>query len=337
MISRVADHCFWMGRYLERAESTSRVLSSTRTLALDAVLPPRQCWRPALIVSGEEPAFLERFGEAAMEDGEVVERTMTWDEENWSSIVRSVGAARENARSVRDLISLEVWESTNEVHLWLQSAAARAEYEEHRYGFYSRVRSATQLVAGQIQSTMLHDTALDLMWLGAMLERAGWTARVLDVHHHALAAAQSPQTGDGAVESALWMAILRTCSGFEPFLRRSRGQLSGRAAASFLLLERSFPRSVRYCVSRAHERLKSIRPPEPEDLPGGRALALLAGLDEWLSELGEGAVEPGMFHEVLTRIVDETAAVCGSLGEELLGAAPPSAQKRVAGASAGGA
>ncbi len=316
-----------MGRYLERAESTSRVLSSTRTLALDAVLSPRLCWRPVLIVAGEEPSFLERFGEAAMEDGEGVERTMTWDEDNWSSIVRSVGAARENARSVRDLISLEVWESMNEVHLWLQSAAARAEYEEHRYGFYSRVRSATQLVTGQIQSTMLHDTALDVMWLGAMLERAGWTARVLDVHHHALAAALSPQSGDGAVESALWMAILKTCSGFEPFLRRSHGQLSGRAAASFLLLERTFPRSVRYCVSRAHKRLKCIRPPELEGLPGGRALAELAGLDEWLSQLGESAVEPGMFHEVLTRIVDETAAVCGSLGEELLGAAPVSVTK----------
>ena len=321
MISRVADNCFWMGRYLERTESTSRVLSSTRTLALDAELSARQCWLPVLIVAGEEPSFLQRFGPAAADDGEKVEHTMTWDEE-WSSLMRSAAAARENARSIRELISLEVWEATNELHLWLQSSAARAEYDEHRYGFYQRVRSATQLVVAQIQSTMLHDTALDFAWLGVMLERAGWTARVLDVHHHALATAGA---GDSEVETALWIAILRTCSGFEPFLRRSRGQLSGRAAASFLLLDRAFPRSVRYCVASAQRRLAAIRPPQETHLPGGRSLARVSALDEWLSRLDSSAVEGETFHEVLTRVVDETAGVCAELSEELLGAPAPAA------------
>src|SRR5262249_52797181 len=99
MISRGADHRFWLGRYLERVESTGRVLYVTQTLAGDAELSPRQCWQPVVIVSGESEPFAARFGADATGDGEVVQRYMTWDLQNLSSIQRSVGAARENARS----------------------------------------------------------------------------------------------------------------------------------------------------------------------------------------------------------------------------------------------
>src|SRR6516165_7500963 len=124
MISRVAAHCFWMGRYVERTENAARVLSPTHGLALDGELPAPQCWLPVLIVAGEQPAFTERFGAAAAGEENVVQEYMTWDEKNLSSLVRSVSAARENARSIRDLLSIEVWEATNEVFLWLCSEAA---------------------------------------------------------------------------------------------------------------------------------------------------------------------------------------------------------------------
>ena len=80
MISRVADHCFWMGRYVERAENAARVLSATHGLALDGELPAHQCWLPVLIVAGEQPAFYERFGASAAGEEEVVQDYMTWDE-----------------------------------------------------------------------------------------------------------------------------------------------------------------------------------------------------------------------------------------------------------------
>ena len=107
MISRVADHCFWFGRYLERAESTARVLAVTTTLALDAELAPRQLWLPLVIVSGEEERFRERFGEDAQGDGEIVQRYVAWDEENGASLLRSIGGARWNARQIREVVSLE--------------------------------------------------------------------------------------------------------------------------------------------------------------------------------------------------------------------------------------
>jgi len=331
MISRVADHCFWMGRYVERAENAARVLSATHGLALDGELPAHQCWLPVLIVAGEQPAFYERFGASAAGEEEVVQDYMSWDEKNLSSLLRSVGAARENARSIRDLLSIEVWEAVNETHLWLHGQDARDEYAENRFGFYGRLRWHTELVLGLARTTMLHDQALDFVGLGVLLERAGWTARVLDVHHHALL---SEGLGDRAAETGLWLAILRACSGYEPFLRHGRGQVSGLAVANFLLLEPKFPRSVRYCVQGAGERLSVIRPPQRDELPGGRSLKRLLNLDAWLRQLELPRTDQSALHQVLTQVVDETAAVCNVLGEELLGQ-PPAAAPTVAAERAG--
>ena len=104
MISRVADHCFWVGRYIERAESTARLLQVTRALAFDAELPPLHCWRPLVIVSGQHAEFSANFGADAAGNGDVVQRYMTWAPENPVSIRNSIRAAREGVRSIREVL-----------------------------------------------------------------------------------------------------------------------------------------------------------------------------------------------------------------------------------------
>jgi len=315
MISRVADHCFWLGRYLERVESTARVLYVTQSLAGDAELTPRQCWQPVVIVSGESEPFASRFGPDAAGDGELVQRYMTWDEQNLTSIRRSLSAARENARSIREVVSLEAWEAVNELHLWMQGPRAAAEYEQERFVFYRRVRNAMQLTIGLLRSTMLHDTPLDFIWLGVILERASQTARLLDVHHHAMISVEAHRV----VQVALWLSILRACSGFEPFMKRHQGRVTRDAVAAFLILEPQFPRSVRYCVRQAHQTLCSIRPSGERDLPGGAALERLRVLDHWLTGIDPTLLESDKVHELLTHVVDEAAGACADVGRELLG------------------
>lgn len=317
MISRVADYCFWFGRYLERAEATSSVTVVTRNLALDGDMTPRQCWVPLLHVCGVEPAFTERFGPDAAEDGEIVEEYMTWAPENLSSIHSSVSAIRENARCIRELISLDVWVTVNELYQWVKSDAARLEYAQRRYDFYRRIRETMQLCLGTLRGTMLHDTPLNFIWLGVLLERANQTARTLDTHHHAMMMLASTHP---VLETSMWLSLLRVCSGFEPFMQRSRGKVSGQAVAAFLILEGIFPRSIKYCVHSAFERLCVIRPPEARELPGGRALERLRVLDRWLSEQTSQTLAPSdAVHEVLTHVVDETQQICEELGRELLG------------------
>jgi uncharacterized alpha-E superfamily protein len=368
VISRVADHCFWFGRYVERAEATARMLTASHNLALDADLDPAQTWRPVIVVSGEEAQFRERFaGHAAAAasmpgmsqtmsaagmtqslgsmtqslaplpppvtgtpvggtpvvsdelpwgDGELIERFMTWDEDNSASIKSSVIGARWNARQIREVISIEAWESINELHLWIGNEGAASEWRDQRWGFYRHVRQMTQLCLGLLRSTMLHDEPLDFVWLGVLLERVSQTARILDVHHHAFTRLPGRHV---VVETSLWLSLLRALGGYEPFMKRFQGRVSPEAVASFLVGEVRFPRSIAYCIHSAYDRLCAIRPPAERDLPGGQTLERLRVLDTWVAARRSEPVGADSVHELLTHVVDETHAICESLGRELLG------------------
>jgi len=316
VISRVADHCFWLGRYVERAEATARVLTVTHNLALDRELPAEHCWTPVLIVAGEAPKFTEKYGVSACSDGEQVQQYMTFGEENWACIRKSVAAAGENARSIREVVSLEIWEALNECHLWLSGEAAEQEFRENRFGFYKRVRTSMSLVLGHLRGTMLHDPPLEFIFLGVALERAGQTARFLDVHHHAM-----DTLGDRhqVEETALWLSILRACSGFEPFMKRHRGIVTGEAVARFLIFEDAFPRSVAYSVTSAARRVSAIVEPLSDGLPGGPPLRMLESLDAWLDTRAQEDFDEARTHEILTHVVDRLAEIATGIGTELLG------------------
>jgi uncharacterized alpha-E superfamily protein len=312
MISRVADHCFWFGRYVERAESTARMLAQAVSFALDGELPPAQVWRPIVVVSGEEDRF-----PAADPDGEAVQRFMVWDERNGVALARTIGAARENARSIREVLSSEAWEAINELHLWSTGEAAQAQYAQHRELFYQQVRRSTQLLLGLLRSTMLHDEPLDFVWLGVLLERVSQTARMLDVHHHAFT--HLPGRNE-ILETGMWLSLLRALSGSEAYLKRASGRIGAESVARFLISESQFPRSIAYCVHSAYDRLCDIRPPERHELPGGVALERLRVLDAWVAARRQEPIAGAGVHELLTHVVDEVHAICGTLGKELLGA-----------------
>jgi uncharacterized alpha-E superfamily protein len=323
MISRVAESCFWFGRYLERAESTARLLQVTGALALDAELSSAQYWLPMIITTGEQKAFLEKRGDQAASDGEEVQRYLALEPGCAVSLLRSVGAARENARSIREVISLEAWESLNELYLWISSPQASEEFAEHRYGFYRTVRREAQLCQGLLRNTMLHDAALAFIWLGTLLERLSQTARILDVHGHAFAnAAVRPQGDLQVVETGLWLSLLRACYGFEPFLKLHHGPVTGEAVASFLIFESRFPRSVRHCLQSVESRMRVVRPPERTDLPALRAQARLLALDGWLADKSQRPLDIREVHDLLTHVVDQTHYACDEINEDLFGLKP---------------
>jgi uncharacterized alpha-E superfamily protein len=315
VISRVADHLFWLGRYLERAESAARVCLVTRNLALDGELDPRSAWQPAVIVSGEEAAFRERHGDEAFADGEKVQAWLTWEESNLSSLRRSIAGARDNARSIREVLSLETWEAVNELHLWMDDAGKEA-WRDDRHGFYRSIRQAAQLCLGVVHGTMLHDDAFDFLLLGVFLERAGQTARILDVHHHALANMEAHRV----VEVSLWLALLRACSGSEPFMKRFQGEPRAATVARFLVLDARFPRSVNYSLHVAAKKLARVRSADA-DLRG-RSLTRLRALETWVVDEARPHIDAGRLHVLLTHVVDETQSICDEIGRELFGYPP---------------
>jgi len=242
---------------------------------------------------------------------------MTWAPENPVSIRNSIRAAREGGRSIREVIGHEIWQSTNELFLWFMGETAAAQYLQDRDEVYRGIRRSTQLCLGLVRSTMLHDDAMDFLWLGVLLERIGQTARTLDMHHHIVAAADGQQP---LLQTALWLSLLRACSGFEAFMRRQQGRVSREGAVAFLLFEARFPRSLRYCLRSAVMLTKRLTKPGQKS-GSAAALKRLEALDRWLDDQEKLAI-PVTVHALLTHVIDETAIAGLDLQSGLEGEAP---------------
>jgi uncharacterized alpha-E superfamily protein len=317
VISRVAEACFWLHRYIERADNTARLLRVNRSFVLDVNLPQAAQWRPVVVVSGEQERFPSLYSDEAMDDGELVQEYLTWNERNPTSILNSIKWARENARTIREAISLEMWESLNTFHHWLTSRKGRRLFDRDRDAFYRRVRDAAALFLGLSRNTVLHDEPYAFMQLGVKLERAGQTARIVDVKHHAL----GPTNGNGrasaarpdtAIEAAHAMALLRSCSAIEPFFKRASRTPGGRAVVSFLYGEPLFPRSVSYCLDHAWTLLRGIRQDAGLGVGAASAQGLAALVESVHATANRGQFEPDL-HAELTRVIDATADVCGAI------------------------
>jgi uncharacterized alpha-E superfamily protein len=295
-------------------------LQVTRALAFDAELPPLHCWRPLMIVSGQFPEFSGHFGADAAGNGDIVQRYMTWATENPVSIRSSVRAAREGARSIREVLGHEIWQASNELYLWFAGEEAAASYVHDRDEVYRNVRRSTQLCLGLVRSTMLHDEPMDFLWLGVLLERIGQTGRILDMHHHIQGAAEGKQLEgqQQLLQTALWLSLLRACSGFDAFMRREQGRVSREAAVSFLVFEARFPRSLRYCVRSAHA--LAVRLDGSRDKGAVTAARLrLEALDRWLDTQEEKDI-PLSVHALLTHVVDEASTACQEIQRGVEGA-----------------
>jgi uncharacterized alpha-E superfamily protein len=293
MISRVAEHCFWMSRYLERAESTARILEVNEALLLDFSVPTGEQWRPLLIISGVA-------GMHDGSDGESVQNFLTWEEANPISIVSSLAAARENARIIREVISADMWERINYYYLWIQTPVARDLYERSRSDFYNQIKRINQLVLGISEGTMSHGETWEFYSLGKYLERSSQTARILDVKYHLLL----PRLEDVGmpIDNAHWTAILRSCSAYEPFLKKRLLGDPGHSVADFLILDRLFPRSVRFCLTECRQRVHSISGRSPAQ-PGNEVEHALDSLVRWLNLVKIDDLVRAGLHEELIRII----------------------------------
>jgi uncharacterized alpha-E superfamily protein len=299
MISRVAEHCYWLARYLERAENTARTLEVNDTMLLDFALPIEMQWRPILTISG----IHDLKGEP---DGETVQDYLTWETANPSSIASTLAAARENARIIREVISADMWERINFYHLWMNSPSARELYRTSRTDFYNQIKRINQLFHGITDGTMSHGEPWEFYLLGKYLERGCQTARILDVKYHILL--PTPDDVGTPVDNAHWMAILTSCSGYEPFhKRRLTGDL-GISVADFLVLDAKFPRSVRYCLMRCQRAAYSISG-RTSSRPANDVEHALDSLVRWLNLVKVDDFVRAGLHEELTRVIDRIHAI----------------------------
>jgi uncharacterized alpha-E superfamily protein len=212
-------------------------------------------------------------------------------------------------------MSVEMWEAMNEGWLWLNSRSAKRLYDRERDAFYQRLRTQCMLFYGTCYSTMLHEDPYTFMTLGRAVERIGQTARLLDVRHHAL---HDREDGEASPVDALqWLAILRSCSAYEPFFKRASHVLSGSAVAQFMLFDRTFPRAILHNLDRVRGFLLRLRDPTDAYVrsPSWEALERMRGS---LLQMDIDDVRRIGLHETLTWIVEETAHLCEAIHDEFL-------------------
>jgi uncharacterized alpha-E superfamily protein len=252
MLSRVADSIYWMSRYVERAENAARFVDVNLNLMLDSPTSDQQ-WQPIVNITGDHEDFAKRFGAAATAQNVI--HFLTFDKENPNSILSCLRAARENARSVREIISSEMWLQLNTSYLKVNSAANTGKGFESATNFFSEVKLDSHLFTGITDATMTHNEAWHFCRLGRMLERADKTSRILDVKYFILL--RSVLEVGTIYDDVQWVAVLRSASAFEMY-RKRHGRISPVAIVEFLLLDGEFPRAVRFCLNSARDSLHAI-------------------------------------------------------------------------------
>ena len=320
MISRVAESCFWLARYLERLETLARLLDVHHALHIDAGLPVQERWRVLVDFSGQEEDYAARIGRAALDDGEAVQRYLTWDEKHPASLFSLLRGVRENAREVREVMSLEAWETINDVWLWLRGRQAERLYERERGAFYERLMRSTLLFHGVSHATMIHDEPFTFMKVGRAAERAGQTARILLTHW------EDDGGGAGsAVDAARCLAVLRCCCAYDPFFRSGMHPLGVRSVTGFLVFDRTLPRSVLYSLGEARGLLAALRRQDPIGLPR-RSHTALERLWGELLQMDMHDVEKRGIESTLAWTMRATDRFCDAIHEDYLD--PPTAWLR---------
>lgn len=295
MLSRTADSLYWLGRYIERAGNNARGLQvALRMASLTRGVDQRDgAWQALLIASGCEPAFLAT-GAAPTPDAVV--RYLAADPANPSSILSCIEAARRNARAVRTALTVDMWEAVNETWSEARRTTAATFAPDNLPAFLDWVKSRTILFNGAYADTMLRDEAWRFVRLGTMIERADNTARVLDVHHHAIA------EGNGGVAYVQWQAILRSVSALRAYQWVYHARLEPRRIAELLILRPELPRSIVACYARIEETLEGIAASH-----GGRRGECHRLAGEMHARLRFGRIEDimaGGLHAFLTATID---------------------------------
>ncbi len=289
MLSRVADRLYWMARYLERAENTARLINVHNALLLDLPADADMDWQPLLDILGcKEAAFRES---ANGYDTTAVQRFLVRDESNTSSLFSSLRGARENARTTRDLLPTEAWRAVNELQLYVQEHTSRTTSKRGQEQLVEIVKRC-QTITGLLAGTMSQGAAYQFIRIGRNLERADMTTRLIDV-----AAALLLDRGKDLAryDNTLWMAVLRSLSGYQMYRQHVRRRISGPDVIMYILADQDFPRSVSHCLQEVAASLESL--PHPE-----QPQAALNSVTDLLDRIDSDALGPAEIHELVDRL-----------------------------------
>ncbi|GGM19692.1 alpha-E domain-containing protein [Deinococcus aerophilus] len=256
LLSRLAENLFWIGRYMERAENTARLLNVNYYAGLEVSGRAREYWTPLLELTGGESELRAKYGRL---DARSVSSWMAFDRDNPSSIASSLARARENARGLRDRIPSEMWESVNRSYLTLCFENGDVLDRDGLFEYCAAARDASQFFFGIAFATLPRDEGWSFMRAGQMLERGDNTLRVLQSRFKdAAAQTERADPAGRTLQDQRWVSALKGASAYEAYRKRVHTGIHPLKVTEFLLLDDYFPRSVRYSAENLHEALSQI-------------------------------------------------------------------------------
>lgn len=255
LLSRLAENLFWIGRYVERAENTARLLNVNYYATLELTGRAREYWRPLLELTGGEAALRAKYGRV---DARSVSAWLATDQSNPASIASSILRARENARGLRDRIPSEMWEALNRSYLHACFPPADLLERDGLFEYCVAARDASHLFFGIAFATLPRDEGWSFLRAGQMLERGDNMLRVLQSRHRGVDAEVPSDPAQRALQGQRWVNVLKGASAYEAYRKRVHDGIDPTRISEFLLLDEYFPRSVRYSAENLSEALTQI-------------------------------------------------------------------------------
>ena len=253
MLSRVANNIYWLGRYLERAENYARFIDVNFNLMQDLPMDLKEQWQPLIAATGDLQLYQQSYKDF---DKNQVLFFLTFDQNNPNSMFSAISRARENARIIRENLSKETWEKSNQLYLMMQEGEAKKVWKKaDPRPFYEKIKNQILLIYGIADSSVARVEGWYFRQLGQFVERADKTSRILDVKYHILL----PSGSDvgSPLDFLHWMALLKSVTGFNTY-RRIYGNINPLNVVEFLVLNKYFPRSIYFCLNEAEVCLHHI-------------------------------------------------------------------------------
>jgi len=310
MLSRTADHLFWLSRYIERAENTARMLDIVYQTSLQpqSAEESEQSWRSLVSISELNSLYNAKHSRI---DSRSVMDFMVADENNQSSIFNCLRAARENARAVRGALTTEVWETMNQTWLEFRRLLREGLLNRDPSALFEWVKYRSHLSRGVTVGTMLQDEAFHFIRIGSFLERADNTARLLDVKFYRQEEASTER--DAARDFYYWSAVLRSVSAFEIYRKVYSNVIQPDKVAELLILRPDMPRSMSHCITRMLANLKRVANPQ-----SGETLRRVGRLEAELAFARIDEIQAGGLHPFLDGFLAEVADLGASISRDFL-------------------
>lgn len=311
LLARFAENIFWLARYMERAENLARILEVTETYSRDD--QGDQDWATILELNADMARFRKHYDTLT---GRSAARFYLLDKDNPTSILSAITMARENARSVRHLISTEMWAQINVFHARLKELRSRDITPTRLAGLCGMIKEGCQAHTGITEGTLYQDEGWSFYWMGKALERADQTSRLIDIGYRR--AVLSGQEFESRSLDSHWNTMLRSAVGYQAFCRTNRVRMHPNEVFDFLLLDRQFPRSIISCLNEVHAFMLRLHDLHGVDVERA-GLPLLDGLRaRLLATTLQGVLDSGV-HEFVDDVQRQLMTFTTELGHSVFG------------------